>query len=418
MLAYALTQQNGRSWRQVALPTIILLTLALWMALQLVPLPASVWSGLPGHATIAQVSTVTGQSDISRPLTLSPMKTANSLASLVVPLAALSLLSLFDDDGWRRAGWIVIGAGTASAVVGIAQIAFPGSDALFFYDITNANSAVGLFSNRNHNAILLVIALIYCGLRIEQIDQREMTPHDIAVIAMSMVIFIGLMVNAARMGLAGLGVAGLILGARTLLSWRRQKKRGKRSNLKLYVAVGVGLAAIGMVAIFALAGQSPAIERLLAEDPAGDLRVLALPYVLGMLGDYQPYGAGFGAFEHAFRMVEPESMLGPRYFNHAHNDWLQFPLEGGVPAILIGVFGLAAIVLRTVRISRMQTGSKNLRRNALLGVFTLLILALASLLDYPLRTPSLMLIAILALAMLFRPIPAIAGNSQLHKTSG
>jgi len=170
------------------------------------------------------------------------------------------------------------------------------------------------------------------------------------------------------------------------------------------VGMGVGAISLGLVALFAFMGRSPAIERLLAQDAADDQRVQSLPYVLDMARDYQPFGVGFGSFEQAYRTIEPVSLLGPRYLNHAHNDWLQFPIEGGVPAIVIGLLLIVFVILRTLRIAGIRKADRDMVTNAWLGILLIGILALASVVDYPLRTPSLMMLAAAGLAMMFKPI--------------
>jgi O-antigen ligase len=407
MLAIAVWFQTGRTVRRVMVPLVALLALAVLIALQLVPLPPAWWSALPGHEPIVRLGELTGVADAWRPITLSPMKTANSLASLVVPLAGLLLVALMDDTHWRRLPWVFIGAGAASAVFGIAQILLPGVSGLYLYDITNDGSAVGLFSNRNHNAMFLTVALLFSVLQLERAKWGTITPETLAAGIAALVIFAGILVNAARSGLVGLGLVGLIFAIRAILQWRADRRGGQRGiPLRVIVGGGVGLASVALVGVFAALGRSPAVERLLEHDPGQDLRVTALPTVMDILRDFQPFGTGFGAFEYAFRMREPEDMLGPRYFNNVHNDWLQFPLEGGLPAAILGLLLLGLFALRCWRLARSGTGEGPMRINAVAGALALLLLLIASIVDYPLRTPSIMLLAVIGAAMVFKPIAA------------
>ncbi|WP_343806748.1 O-antigen ligase family protein [Alteraurantiacibacter aestuarii] len=374
------------------------------MAIQLIPLPPSIWTSLPGRDVIASLGEVTGMGDIWRPLTFSPMKTANSLASLVVPVAGLMVLALLDDSGWRRLPWVFMVAGLGSALFSVAQIILPGATGLYLYEITNADSAVGLFSNRNHNALFLSVALLFCVIRLEQVSRKQYTPADLVAAVIALTIFAALLVNASRTGLAGLGLVGLIFGVRAILQWRAASARGENGGVRLLFGMAVGAASLALIGLFAAMGRSPAIERLIAHDAAEDQRLRSLPYVLDMLREFQPFGVGFGAFEQAFRTVEPESLLTPRYLNNAHNDWLQWPIEGGLPAIALLVVALFLIVRQVIRIARNQSGQAEMVSNAWLGILTVGIFALGSLIDYPLRTPSLMLLGAAALAMIFKPI--------------
>ena len=405
MLAVAVWFQTRSSLRRVMVPLLALLALAVLIALQLIPLPPDIWGSLPGREPIVRLGELAGIPEAWRPLTFSPMKTANSLASLVVPLAALMLASLLDDQHWRQLPWVFIAAGVASALFGIAQIVAPGAHGLYLYAVTNEGSAVGLFSNRNHNAMFLTVALLFCVLRLERVRPGKLESEVVAAGLAALVIFAGIMVNASRSGLVGLALVGLVFAVRALLHWQEQARAGQRGiPLRVWAGGLVGLLSLGLVAAFAALGRSPAFARLLEQDPGQDLRVQALPTVLEMLGDFQPLGAGFGAFEYAFFMREPDAMLSPRYFNNVHNDWLQFPLEGGVPAILLGLVLLGLFAARCWRIFRQRAHGGSMQRNAATGALALVVLMAASVIDYPLRTPSIMVLAVVAAAMLFKPI--------------
>ncbi len=400
LLALALWFQDGKSLRRVVTPLIVIVVLALCIAIQLVPLPPSIWTSLPGRETIASLGELAGMPDIWRPITFSPMKTANSLASLVVPLAGLMLLALMGDKEWKRLPWVFISAGVASSLFGVAQI-LSSIEGLYLYEITNDGSAVGLFSNRNHNAMFLSVALLFCLFRIERVNFRSFTAADLVALTAALVIFVGLLINASRFGLVGMGLVGLIFAVRTVHQSRGRKGEGR---LRIIVGAVFGLLSLFLVGLFVLLGSSPAVERLLQQDLAADQRVQTLDVVLDMLVDFQPLGVGFGAFEHAFRTVETDELLQDRYLNNAHNDWLQFPIEGGVPAILLGLAVIALLAARIFHIARTPAADTTQRQNAWLGAFTIGIFALGSIVDYPVRTPSIMLVLVAAAAMLFKPI--------------
>ena len=406
VLAIALVFQTGKSLRRIALPLTVLLLLGLWMVIQLIPLPPSLWAGLPGRDTIAELGQLAGIADVWRPITFSPLKTANSLASLVVPLAVLMVLSQLDDRGWRRLPLVLIFAGVASALLGIAQIILPGSPGLYLYEITNRESAVGLFSNRNHNAIFLDIALLFAAIRIDRVDIRKLNAIDLVPVVAAPIIFAGLLVNGSRAGLVGLGAVGVIYTVRALVRWYASRGQGGGGTARLAVSLAIGAISVSLLGIFALLGRSPAVERLVAQDAADDQRFEALPTVLSMACNNLPFGVGFGAFEQAFYTVEPESTLRPAYLNNAHDDWLQFVVEGGLPAVCLGLFVLGAVGWRVFRMVSGGASDKAMQANAWLGFFALLLIALGSLVDYPLRTPAMMLVAAVAAAMLFKPIAA------------
>ncbi len=146
------------------------------------------------------------------------------------------------------------------------------------------------------------------------------------------------------------------------------------------------------------------LTRLVEQDPLGEQRTQLLPYFWQMLKDYMPWGAGFGAFEQAYRTIEPAELLGPRYLNQAHNDWIQFFIEGGAAAAVIFA-AFVALALRAVfRLLRSSGIGAPARRQTLLALLLLALFAVGSLVDYPLRTPLAMIFAVYCLAMVLRPV--------------
>ncbi|WP_246671949.1 O-antigen ligase family protein [Mesorhizobium sp. B2-3-10] len=92
-------------------------------------------------------------------------------------------------------------------------------------------------------------------------------------------------------------------------------------------------------------------------------------------------GVGFGAFQKVYQIHEKGSMIFKSYVNHAHNDYLELALEGGLPVILLMV---AYAVLLSASSTRIR--GEPLQKAAFLSLAFLLV---HSLVDYPLRTAAL-----------------------------
>ena len=107
-----------------------------------------------------------------------------------------------------------------------------------------------------------------------------------------------------------------------------------------------------------------------------------------MIRDFAPWGSGLGSFEPAYWLYEPDHLLMPAYMNHAHDDWLEIVMTGGVPAALVALLAVVAWGGRTFALmrNRSQAGTHVVSR---LGLVIILMLAVASLSDYPVRVPSL-----------------------------
>lgn len=384
------------------LPFLVVAALALLMAAQLVPLPPSIWTHLPWRETIAQLDQALGLAGTWRPITLSPMRTANSLASLAVPFAVLVLYCQLGERHRRQVLVALVGIAVAGAVLGFFQLFGGSGSSLYFYEVTHRGDATGFFANRNHHAAFLAIAmLIAVHLAMERGRQKD-GAFRLLALAAAVVLLVGIVSNASRAGLLAGAVA--LVFVPLVIPGQEKSAGGAGGKQRRWVTfASLALPAIGIFAVFALSQRSPALGRLLADGAAEDLRFQILPVLLEMARAYQPWGAGFGAFEQAYRMAEPAALLVPNYFNHAHNDWLQLVIEGGLAGVLIVAATFVALALRVVALMRVAADDPRISR-AWLGVATLAVLGVASLFDYPLRVPSLMAVGFIALVELFAPL--------------
>jgi O-antigen ligase len=167
--------------------------------------------------------------------------------------------------------------------------------------------------------------------------------------------------------------------------------------------IGILVAVALFVMLSVAADRAASIDRVFDLDAAQDMRTRGLPIVLQMIGAYFPVGTGFGSFDPVFRLHEPFDLLKPSYFNHAHNDFLEIILNGGLPGALLLMGAIAWWAIRSV--NAWRGGSTTAR----LGSATVFLILVASVSDYPLRTPQMMaVLAIAALWMGDRRHPAAA----------
>jgi O-antigen ligase len=151
---------------------------------------------------------------------------------------------------------------------------------------------------------------------------------------------------------------------------------------------------------------------------AEETRGRVLPQIIAMAQDHWVFGTGFGSFEHVYRPYEAGQWLQQEYLNNAHDDWLQWIIEGGLPAIAIAVLfalWIARVVIAQWRQRRVQA-PRTLQVAMALAV--LLLLLLASALDYPLRVPSMMLYAVTMIALIAQPPEPKAKTSRRGGGSG
>jgi len=142
-------------------------------------------------------------------------------------------------------------------------------------------------------------------------------------------------------------------------------------------------------------GRDRAFERLIGAIPVAEMRGDITPAVWDIAVRNLPWGTGVGSFDDVYRMYEPDALLMPAYVNHAHNDYLEIIMTGGLAGGVILAATLGVLVSRSWAIFR--AAREHLRAYLLpaTALIALAVLLVASLVDYPLRTPALASYAVL-----------------------
>lgn len=378
-----------------------LVLIYLLLLVQLVPMPPALWAQMPGHQLYASIAEQTNSVDW-RPWTLSPDRTLNALAALL-PATAIGLLALaLDFRGRLILARIIVAIACCSAVLGMMQFA-AGGTALHLFRTTSENSAVGLFSNRNHEAVLLACALpLLAALTSIRMRQEDASPRHLAIAAaLALLLVMGVAATGSRMGLL-LGLVGLAAAAAIYLV------TGRAVFIRNVRAAIVGAAALAAsIPVGMLVVRSGAVQRL-TSDPVDQTRLAALAPMLRAAREFFPFGAGFGTFEPVYRRFEPDALLSTIYLNQAHNEPAQLAIEGGVPALILLMLFLIWWARASFRAARPR-GSVTRRAIGMAMATVTLILMLSSLVDYPLRTPLLSGIFAIACVELIRSKRRVEG---------
>ena len=166
-----------------------------------------------------------------------------------------------------------VGIACASAVLGLMQLA-AGGTSLHLFRITSESSAVGLFANRNHQAVLMACALpILAALTsIRTHHESSSNRHLLISLLAALLLLMGLAATGSRMGLL-LGSVGLIAAATIYLMTARGPGRSSRAPMRLLVGTaGFGIAAILPISLLVI--RSGALARLMS-DPVDQTRAAA-----------------------------------------------------------------------------------------------------------------------------------------------
>ena len=399
---FFLTKERLKSERVLV---ILFACFALIVMLQLVPLPAQILQSLLGRTGILQLDAAQGLEGIWRPLTLTPMRSWNVLGSLVVPAAGL-LLAIAVRASSLTLLRIVAALGVLNALFGLLQIVTGRSSVLYFYEVTNRGGAVGVFANENHAAVfaacsMLVVTLL--GLRVRK--ERSAVWERLIYPAAFFLILLVALTGGSRAGFVA--VIGAILVSMTMLAFSPRPRRGLRAERsadrwfdqhpRLILAIPVILVSLTAAAFLAL-DRTPAFRDILVRDSFEDLRWSLWPVIIEMLESHWALGTGFGSFEQVYHIYEPSGLLMPSYVNQAHNDWAQFIIEGGALAglLLIGLIVWLVQAIGTMLFHR----TRSVDATFWMSIFA--IIAAASLVDYPLRTPLFQLATVWLLLALSR----------------
>jgi O-antigen ligase len=373
--------------------------------LQLVSLPPSVWTSLPGRAPFAAAYQAAGMALPWAPLSLDPGATWLSFLSLL-PAISVFLALLFVDLKTRRIlSLVILGFAFGSVLLGLAQLAGGPTSPLRFYDPTNPGDSVGFFANRNHYAALLTAAIPISaawsvGLARDRNSKRSLGFAALLLLAYT-VLLLGLGMAHSRAGLVLAFVGGL---ASTALAWDSVAPgvgRPRRMKFLLFL-IGANLCGLLLAFQFGFVGFANRLEN---ESILEDLRKPIAEVTVHAIGANLPAGVGFGAFEPVYQMFEPPAVAIPAYVNHAHDDWLELVLDGGLPALALMLAFMVWYVRASIRAWREPLGTASAVDRALAraGPIVIGLLLLHSTVDYPLRTTSLMVVFAFAAALMISP---------------
>jgi O-antigen ligase len=385
----------------------IMLGLAV-VAIQLVPLPASLWPHLGGRQGIAQGYQLLGIPLPALPLSLTPYKSLDSLLGVIPALAIIcAIVRLKAYRGSFMAAALLAGV-IAGILLGTLQVtsADPINSPWYLYAETNPGHAVGFFANANHMATLLVIALPFLAALVPAAKGANLQRYS-AFIALTagagLVILVGIALNGS---LAGYGLVVPVLLASALIVLP------SGSSLRTTIMV---LSVVVLVAAIVLLSNSAIGTATFDLDTANSVqsRQQILSTTFAALKDYFPWGSGLGSFRDLYPLYEDPTGVTTTYVIHAHNDFAELMLETGLAGtVVLALFLLwwAAAVRRVW--STAETGA--FARAASIASAAMLA---HSLVDFPLRTAAVSAAFGMCIALLAdRRPPQAADPADLRPT--
>lgn len=332
---------------------------------------------MPGHEIFAAVD---GSANDWRPSSISPDRTLNSLFSLIVPFSALLAARWFSKSKRLIANALITG-GLFSGAMATMQLAMGVDSAPYLYRLTT-HGAVGLFSNPNHQAAMLACLIPMIALWLAKLSRRSIQVDLVATVLVFFILIL-VIVTGSRSGLA-ISFFSLLCSfwLHDACSFGIGYKIRRRYRI-FYILICIVAAAI-LILTIAL-GRNLAIIRLSELNVSNDLRVADFHIFLELAKNYFPFGSGGGTFDPAFRIIEPASIIKDTYVNHAHNELIETAITLGLPGLLMIIWFVGWLFVSMINVLIVPHRDRD--GYAVLGGVLITIMLLASLTDYPLRTP-------------------------------
>ena len=430
VLGYALNRlEVTPSFRQVKWLHAGFMGVIGWLFIQQLPIPAD-WVQLLSpfswnlHASAAKAL---GQAVPQwMTLSISPHDTmVSALLTMAYYLFFCLCLLLVDQPGKLRwFAWAFVVSGIFQAVFGSLST-LSGAEVLLFGEKPSyIGVATGTYINRNSFAGCLEMTLAFgVGLLISQLSERpsanwqEWLHRALQTLMSSKVILrtglavmvIGLVLSRSRMGNTAFFSSLMIAGFLYVIC-RKQLSRGM-------VVLFVSLLVVDTAIVSQWFGLEKVVERIEQTSMERETRPNVSEVTLTAIGDYSLTGSGAGSFYTTLPFYHDGSWRG--FYDLAHNDFLQFPLEFGVPVFLVLVvmvllaFWLSVQAMR-LRRNRLMIG---MGFSAFMGMLSIMI---HSTVDFNLQIPAnaVYFVALMALAVLARHMPSDRHRSATVKGNG
>lgn len=380
-------------------PAAILVGIAVLGLLQCVPTPPAFWQALPARSEIALGFY---NLNLEAPMLSVSLDIEETLTTIGYILTPLFVLILGVRIGASSLGavmpWYMCFVGLVSVSFGLCQVLLGLDSELYLYEFSNRGFPLGFFSNINHQSSLLLVVLPFPFFLFSELMKNwKGSDTEIAVS-----IVVGAILLAVAVGVFAAGsVAGYCLFVVVVffsMFATRQRKGTDTKHVPRFPLL------IGFVFGGLLVATSPMLEGLgvTSFKDGPDTRLSVWTMTLNAAMDHWVFGTGLGTYESVIPLYEDPISVTSKFVAKAHNDYLQFFMETG----LIGVLLISSALIWFVRISYSTWGKNERGTGATLrkiAVVSVLVIVLHSLVDYPVRTPSIAALVAACMALVVAP---------------
>ncbi|MDH3273556.1 MAG: O-antigen ligase family protein [Gammaproteobacteria bacterium] len=396
--------------------TACLLVTTVWVIVQTLPLPAGVL-GLLSPQALDIHGTTQSYPSLSLDVYATRQSTLKTLCYLL--LFCLTLLLINDKQRIKRLAQVIVLGGVFQASYG-ALMTLSGLEYGFFVEKeSGVGVATGTFINRNHLAGYMEMCLaVGTGLLLAELstraatDWRDRARRLLATLLGSkaririalVVMVIGLVMTHSRMGNTAFFVSLTSVGAFYLFVIRRVTRGG--------MIFFVSLLLIDLLVVGNFFGVEKVAERLQETSLESESRDEVSRDTLAIVRDFPLTGTGAGSFYSTYPMYN-SGEVAPAFYRHAHNDYLQFASEFGLPALAVLAFSVLASFWAAVsaQIARRDRLLQGMGFATTMGIVALLI---HSAVDFNLQIPAnaAMFVVLMALAWISRYSDSRTGSKE------
>lgn len=406
----------------------LLLVMLVFPLLQLIPLPFDFWRSLPGHEWYAQALATTAGGETVRnahATTLITSLTEYSWLALLPPIAVFLYAIGLSTEKLRTLVPVFLGLATFQAILGLVQYG-DGPESIFRFGWYGSGvAAAGTYANRDHFAGLMEMALpvalamlaatlghTYSVRRHARNLRQKLavllaTYFDRAAIygAVSIALLLGLIFSHSRTGvMLSMVVIFMCLVAFSL----RLGGKNVYGMIGSFTAVAIALAVeIGLV---------PVLDRFVGQDPLKDARWSIYSSTATAIGEFFPLGSGIGTFSQVYPRFHAPDLNG-MFINSAHNDYLEWMMEGGIVSalLILGFFLLYLVQWRRVWKHGEWATFNFMQVGAGIGLFAM---SLHTLVDFNLHIPANQIfLAFLAALFFHRATEEAQGKHRAHTSA-
>lgn len=294
------------------------------------------------------------------------------------------------------ASWLNLSVGSPSPVFGAAY----------------SNRANGTFVYQNQLANYLALTLsIGIGILVSQLSFAHANTRlrdrirVVAKILLSakmlirlglIIMFIGLILTRSRMGNSALFISLATMSFLALFIYNKPPK-----NLKLLI---ISFFILDLILIGSIFGIEKVKQRLVETSLASETRDEVVRDALPMIQNQPLFGSGGGSFYSSFPHYHPEVYSG--FYDHAHNDYIQFAIELGLPITLM--LGTMLLYCLWLTLHTIRTRRTPLFQGIAFGCgIAILHMLLHSTVDFSLQSPAIavMFVSILSLSLIVSKLP-------------